>query len=90
MPRPPANLQVRRDNDPRNAFLSWTAVPGAVGYNIRWGIQSNKLYQNYQVYTNQSQPLEIRALTVGQDYYFAIETFDEIGVSSLSPVIHLD
>ena len=54
------------------------------------GHQPNKLYQDYQVYTNQAQPLEIRAFTVGPDYSFAIETFDEIRVSSQSPVIHLN
>jgi hypothetical protein len=59
-------------------------VRGAVGYNVLWGISPKKLYQTYQVFADRPQPLEIRALTVGQDYWFAIEAFDENGVSRVS------
>ncbi len=86
-PATPANLSVRRDgNDPRNAFVSWDDVPGAVGYNIRWGIRDDKLYQTWQVWADQRSTLEVRALSLGQDYSFAIEAFNEHGVSGLSPV----
>jgi hypothetical protein len=88
-PRTPSGLAVRRDSDPRNAFVSWRAVPGAVGYNILWGIDEEKLYQTYQVFADGPNPLEIRALTVGQNYEFAIEAFNENGVSESSPVVHL-
>lgn len=83
-PPTPARLAVRRADDARNAFLSWRPVPGAVGYNILWGIQPTKLYQTYQVFADSLNPLEIRALTVGQDYWFAIEAFNENGVSRIS------
>jgi xylan 1,4-beta-xylosidase len=85
-PRPatPAKLTVRRDADLRNAFVSWKPVAGAVGYNILWGIGPGKLYQTYQVFADRTGPLEIRALTLGQDYWFAIEAFDENGVSRVS------
>ncbi|MBW3554714.1 MAG: discoidin domain-containing protein, partial [Gemmatimonadetes bacterium] len=46
-PPTPADLRVRRDDDPRNAFLAWRPVPGVVGYNILWGIAPGKLYQTY-------------------------------------------
>ncbi|MGH7465324.1 MAG: fibronectin type III domain-containing protein, partial [Longimicrobiales bacterium] len=72
-----------------NAFLRWRPSRGAVGYNIRWGIAPNKLYQTYQVFADQGEDLEIRALTVGQEYYFAIEAFDENGVSNVSPPVHV-
>lgn len=83
-PATPAGLRVRRDADPRNAFVSWRPVSGAVGYNVRWGIAPDKLYQTYQVFADRPQPLEVRALTVGQRYWFAVEAFDENGVSRLS------
>jgi len=89
-PRAPARLSARRDKDPRNVFLTWPPVEGAVGYNIRWGIHPEKLYQNYQVFADQPGPLEIRALTIGQEYYFAIETFNEVGVSGLSRTVHIE
>lgn len=86
-PRAPASVRARRDVDERNATISWSPVPGAVGYNVRWGIAPDKLYQTYQRFANQGTELEARALTVDQDYYFAVEAFDEDGVSALSPPV---
>ncbi|HET6566955.1 MAG TPA: discoidin domain-containing protein, partial [Rhodothermales bacterium] len=89
-PQTPTHFSVRRDTDPRNAFVSWDPVPGAVGYNVRWGIHPDRLFQTYQVFADRGTPLEVRALTTGQDYYFAIEAFDENGVSKLSDVVHVE
>jgi hypothetical protein len=86
-PATPGRLSVRRADDPRNAFVSWKPVPGAVGYNILWGIKPTKLYQTYQVFADSLNPLEIRALTVGQNYWFAVEAFNENGVSKVSPPV---
>ena len=85
-----ALLQLRRDGDARNAFITWQEVPDVDGYNIRWGIQPDKLYQTYQVFADQPTKLELRALTVGQKYSFAIEAFNERGVSKLSKVVQID
>jgi hypothetical protein len=62
----------------------WQPVPNVVGYNLRWGITPSKLYQTYQRFADQSSRLELRALTVGEAYWVAIESFDENGVSALS------
>ena len=86
-PPTPGNLAARRDRDERNAVIAWEPVPGAVGYNVRWGIAPSKLYQTYQRFADQGKTLELRALTVGQAYWVAIESFDENGVSMLSPVL---
>ena len=83
-PRAPSGLVARRDRDERNAVITWQAVKGAVGYNVRWGIAPAKLYQTYQRFADQGTTLELRALTVGQGYWVAIESFDENGVSTLS------
>ncbi|SDJ91432.1 F5/8 type C domain-containing protein [Catalinimonas alkaloidigena] len=88
-PKIPTRFMAIRDQDARNVFVSWKAVPGVVGYNIRWGIASDKLYQAYQIFADQPTQKEIRALNIGQAYYFAIEAFDENGVSSLSEVVHV-
>jgi len=89
-PETPTNLQIRRDADPRNAFISWNAVPGTVGYNVLWGIGPDKLYECYQVFADQGSKLELRALTVGQDYYIAVEAFNESGLSAPTAALHLD
>ena len=83
-PATPRGLAARRDRDPRNAFVTWRPVRGAVGYNVLWGIAPDKLYQAYQVWADAPTTLELRALNVGQPYWFAIESFDERGVSAPS------
>ena len=88
-PATPRELVARRDSDPRNALVRWRPVPGAVGYNILWGIHPGKLYQTYQLWADQGSEKEIRALTVGQEYWFAIEAFDENGVSRPSAPVHV-
>jgi hypothetical protein len=87
VPAVPTGVTAKRDSDDRNAFVSWKAVPGAVAYNVRWGIQKDKLYQAYQVFSDQPTTLEVRALTTKQDYYFAVEAFNENGVSKVSEVV---
>jgi len=86
-PATPTALTARRDTDERNAMISWEPVSGVVGYNVRWGIAPNKLYQTYQRFNDQGSTLELRALNVGQAYWVAIESFDENGVSALSAPI---
>jgi hypothetical protein len=90
LPATPSGVTARRDTDPRNAFVSWRPVPGAVGYNVRWGIRPDRLYQTYQVFADRGCELEIRALTVGQPYWFAVEAFDTSGVSALSPPVSVE
>ncbi len=87
-PVTPRNLTVKRDTDPRNAFVTWEPVKGATGYNILWGIEAEKLYQTFQHFSDEITPLEIRALNIGQDYYFAIEAFNENGVSAVSKPVY--
>ena len=86
-PVTPQKLVAKRQKDERNVDISWEKVPNVVGYNIRWGIEKDKLYQTYQVYGDQPTSLQIRALNLGQKYYYAIEAFNENGVSALSGVV---
>ena len=86
-PATPQKLSVSRETDQRNATISWEKVKGAVGYNILWGIAGDKLYQTYQVWADGGNTLQLRALNVGQNYFFAIEAFNENGVSALSEVV---
>jgi hypothetical protein len=86
-PVAPKGLTARRGGDARNAIIHWQSVAGVVGYNVRWGIAPTKLYQTYQRFADQGTVLELRALTVGQAYWVAVESFDESGVSTLSPAV---
>ncbi|MBI0475499.1 coagulation factor 5/8 type domain protein [Sphingomonas sp. MA1305] len=93
-PPPPTLLAATRDRDTRNATIRWTRVPSAVGYNVRWGIRPDRLALTYQLFADRvaggrAAALPLRALTVGQRYYVAVEAFDENGVSTLSRVAPL-
>ncbi|MBR8534483.1 family 43 glycosylhydrolase [Carboxylicivirga sediminis] len=86
LPAQPQAVIAKRDTDDRNAFISWQVVDGAVGYNILWGIAPDKLYSCYQVWADEGCEREVRALNSKQEYYFAIEAFNEVGVSELSEI----
>lgn len=89
IPLTPKNLKVFRQKDKRNATITWSKENNVVGYNVLWGIAKDKIYQTYQWFGDNEPKIELRALTIGQDYYFAIESFNENGVSKLSDVIHI-
>ncbi len=89
LPAVPKGFTVQRQADERNADIRWDPVPGAVGYNILWGIGKDKFYQAFQVFADKENKLELRALNKGQDYYLAIEAFNENGVSTTSPIVHI-
>jgi xylan 1,4-beta-xylosidase len=92
-PTTPNDLRVVRQTDGRNCDITWRKTPNVQGYNIRWGISRDKLYQTYQVWHDPSptptQSLELRALNLGVGYWFAIESFDENGVSQLGPAVEI-
>ncbi|WP_036601745.1 family 43 glycosylhydrolase [Olivibacter sitiensis] len=75
---------VERQTDSRDAKISWQKQKNAQGYNILWGIAPDKLYNSWMIYDNDS--LELKSLSKGQDYYFAIEAFNENGISERSEV----
>ena len=88
-PRAPGGLSARRSSDPRNAIVRWRGVPGAVGYNVRWGIRPDRLTFTYQRFADQGAQVELGSLNAGQQYFVAVEAFDENGVSRLTPVVRL-
>jgi len=74
------DLNLKRSESDRCVVdLSWTKIPGAIGYNIRYGTGKDKLYQNYQVLGTNS--LTIRSLNALQKYYFTIDAFNENGIT---------
>ena len=92
-PAVPGGLSARRDCDARNAEIAWRPVPGAVGYNIRWGVRPDRLALTYQLFADRIDARRpshaLRALNVGQDYWVAVEAFNETAVSTLSRTVEL-
>ena len=79
------NLSVKRYQDRRDALVTWEQQKNCQGYNVLWGIAPDKLYSSWMVYDKNS--LELKSLTVDQTYYFAVEAFNENGLSERTKVI---
>lgn len=83
-PQKVKQFAIDRKIDSRDNHISWESQKNAQGYNILWGIAPDKLYSSWMVYGKNE--LEVKSLTVGQTYYFAIEAFNENGVSERTQV----
>ena len=55
------------------------AAMGAQGVNIRYGIAPDKLYLSHLVYG--AEEAALTTLTAGQNYYIAVDSFNENGVT---------
>lgn len=91
-PAMPGGVVAVRDKDQRNARFSWRKVPGAVGYNVMWGVRPDRLTLTYQVFADElgaDARLDLRALNVGVGYYAAVEAFNETGVSKRSKPVRI-
>ena len=87
-PAPVKNFQLERQMDRRDISLHWTKQNNAQGYNVRWGIAPDKLYSSWMVYGDNE--LLLKSLNTDQTYYFAIEAFNENGVSELSAITKIE
>jgi xylan 1,4-beta-xylosidase len=93
-PARPSGIVGQRHQDQRDATIRWAKVPGAIGYNIRFGIRPDRLTLTHQMWADElgngaTLMKELRSLNVGVPYYVAIEAFNETGVSKLSRVVKM-
>jgi hypothetical protein len=93
-PATPTNVIGQRHADQRDATIRWANVPGAIGYNVRFGIRPDRLTQTYQLWADRlgggaALQKELRSLNAGVPYWVAIEAFNESGVSKLSRVVQV-
>ena len=87
-PNKPSNFKVVRQNDRRNANLTWDKDATAQGYVIYWGIAKDKL--NLSVLMYDKPNYELRALNTDQSYYMQVEAFNENGISEKSDIIFVE
>lgn len=62
------------------AMIRWSPVEGARGYTVRYGLAPDKLYHSWQVHDREE--LDLRALNAGVDYWFAVDAFNEAGITA--------
>lgn len=58
----------------------------AHGYNVRYGIAPDKLYHSWLVY--EQNALDLRSLNAGHDYWVAVDSFNENGITP-GPVVRI-
>lgn len=87
-PKKVKDFKVDREDDRRDASLSWKKVVGAQGYNIRWGIAPDKLYHSWLVYGKTDHFM--RNLDRDTKYFFSIESFNENGISEKTQIITVE
>ena len=75
---------LRGNSEPRNAWIKWKAVDGAIGYHVLIGTEPDKLYTSVMVYGQTEYTF--RAMSADETYYFAIQGFNENGVAARSEV----
>jgi hypothetical protein len=85
-PEAVTSITVERMDDRRTVKLNWNEIPKATGYIVRFGIQQDKLYQNYMVYGKNS--VTINALNVEQTYFYTVDVFNENGITQSKVTIN--
>ncbi|MGQ8334956.1 family 43 glycosylhydrolase [Sunxiuqinia sp. A32] len=82
-------LAIERDAENRRSVkLSWSKSKDALGYHINYGVSPEKLYQNYQIYSDTS--VIINSLNVNKSYFFSIQAFNENGISKSNVLLKAD
>ena len=84
-PKTPKDFVVERQTDLRNANVSWRSEKNAMGYVLYWGISPDRLNNSVMIY--QGNSYEIRALNVDQNYFYAVESFNENGISKKTNIL---
>lgn len=83
----PKGIKVERIYDDCSVNISWEKVDDAIGYNVRYGIAEDKLYLSHMQYEDCS--VKLGTLNKGQTYYFAVDAFNENGVTTGTKVVCL-
>lgn len=65
--------------DELEAHVSWNPVSGAMGYNVRYGIAPDKLYNSYLLYDQKE--LYLTTLNKGTEYWCCVDSFNESGIT---------
>ena len=76
------NTKAKRTGD-MDAYVTWNAVPGTQGYNVRYGTAPDKLYMSWMVYD--ATELKLTTLVKDQEYYICVDSFNENGITEGKP-----
>ena len=72
-------INVKRTDERMNILLKWQPVPEADGYNIRYGLEKDKLYSSWQIF--EKPELDLSLINKSPGYYISIDSFNKNGVT---------
>ena len=78
-------IVLRTPKDKRSAWIKWSPVDNAFGYNIYLGTEPGKLYNCIMVYD--ANEYWLKTMDKEKTYYFSIEAIYENGVSPRSRIL---
>jgi xylan 1,4-beta-xylosidase len=81
-------IVLRTEKDKRSAWIKWSPVNNAFGYNIYSGTLPDKLYSCTMVLN--ANEYYFKTMDLMKPYYFSIEAFNENGISARSKVIKVE
>lgn len=73
------NARANRVGD-LNAKVTWDKAADAIGYNVRYGIDKDKLYMSWLVYDKCE--IDLCTLIKNQEYYVCVDSFNENGITT--------
>ena len=85
-----STFKVARSEDRLDLLLTIEGTADAIGYNILWGHEKDKLYHSYQIYratsdvqAKQDAVIEKRigALVKSQEYFVRVDAYNENGIT---------
>lgn len=82
-PEAPCFQAVRTGDLDMDVEISGT---GAVGYNILWGHEPEKLYHSYMVFGTRQR---VGALVKGRHYYVRVDAFNENGITEGTEIVRV-
>jgi len=81
VPEQVEKLEAKRNAaNTRSVTLTWEPSSNATGYVINYGVAENQLYNSYMVYADTQ--VTINSLDADKKYFFAIEAFNENGITT--------
>lgn len=82
-------FRAERQQDRRDAVLSWQPAEGAVGYNVRWGLSADRLYSSWLLYADKLEldadgriTFRLPSLNADQEYVYSVEAWNATGIST--------
>jgi hypothetical protein len=81
-------IVLRTEKDKRSAWIKWSPVDLATGYNLYLGTDPEKLYTSIMVC--EGNDFYYKGMDLKRTYYYRIEAFNENGISDSSKIIKVD